>query len=343
MAVNHTDQLEHLVGKMVIGARVLGTFLTYCGITDDGESYLSLAEQLAKTHHLTPNQTEYLMQTAVRARRARTLVAYLERRFGIVGGSTRKFRASSALYQYLTGESAKGVKATSETIMVEFTIPGWYEIDHEGNGEKGQLNGYAPSGVGSALNFATPTVMQTLGVGGEVNWRGLYYVMHPQRENPENYFSTRRHEQRHIFDGILPLGRENVFPETTAYLFTEKSRGGRQDMDRAMERHATRQEQLKRLEELNAPEPIIRKGQKSIAKSDREIKAIEDTWTALRGMSGEGFGEGDIQMLSYVISTMRPTNVPRRLRQIAEWRALHPSKLKRDWLSKLVKRVGIIR
>ena len=320
------QRLEHLVGKLVAGATALDQFFSYCSTMREGRRYLPYAKQLIQRYELTPNQAVYLRKTAERARRARTLVAYLEERFGTVGRvSNQRFRSPSALYRYMTGESAKGVTARPEVLFVEFNIPGWYESEHGVGKEGRRINGYAPSGIDSPVNDAPRTVMRVLRAGNPIIWQGLYYALHPREENPDSYAKSRKHEQRHLFDDILPAGRD-VLAETTAYLFTGVSQGKRQDRERILAQRTERQERVTRLKELDGPKVIIESDQRLIAESDRELNLIEQVWGTISTMGVEGFGGRDLQMHTYVLSTTRPERVSRRLRQIEEWRALHPWK-----------------
>ncbi|MBI2579089.1 MAG: hypothetical protein HYW26_05235 [Candidatus Aenigmarchaeota archaeon] len=82
MASQFVERKDYLVGKLLDGNRVLYEFFEVV-ISRKSTDPFQVAENLIRHYNLTPNQQKYLRRIADRTQRAKRVISYLEKRFGI--------------------------------------------------------------------------------------------------------------------------------------------------------------------------------------------------------------------------------------------------------------------
>tara|TARA_Y100000310_G_C20697217_1_gene826537 strand:- start:1326 stop:2444 length:1119 start_codon:yes stop_codon:yes gene_type:complete len=283
---------EHLLGKMVEGARALYDFFEVIRDNRDA-SVREVAEQLKLTYNLTDNQGRYLDNVADRTSKAKSIVQYLERRFGI--NSDGIFQDPQGLHEVLFNKyTPKRLEARSYNFGVGFTQGVWRRnealgykhcpvTDHScftsplkktisrlergAETDCGNLAFRIPSDSRMGKN-AKKRIEQLAGLSE--NERLVKAIFEP-RITPENLKKeVIEHELRHVIDSVInDFSNYGFFSETPSHLYSNSNlaQGLKRDFNARYvmfkERLETAKEGLKKYETIGAP-PVIIEGQRKM-------------------------------------------------------------------------------
>ncbi|MFH1710693.1 MAG: hypothetical protein ABH840_00090 [Nanoarchaeota archaeon] len=344
---------EYLLKKMFDGARALYDFFE--NLKEDRDANpRELAEIMDVRYRLTKNQQAYLSGVVERAEKAKSVVYYLERRFGLNEDGT--FKDPHGMYSLLFGEKApKILEARTYNFGIGFTKGYW---NHDYRGVKTLMRdlefplgdslrttisrlGRGISSGCESLTFRMPVdskiekfAKDDLAAFKNLNpdekvLRAIFKGL-PCKEKIKNEIVN--HELRHIIDSII--GNEfGFFTETPAYLYCgeEISRGLNRDFNNAFSQAKIRIEnwnkELERILALNAPNVIIESNNKNLAKAQRRLedltlKCKEQTMLYNRFVRQRFTGnqwayrETDRGVMSYLFSTIPRNKLFRRIKEI---------------------------
>jgi hypothetical protein len=257
---------QRLAKKLLDSLYALHTFFDTL-IKDDTASPILLARELVENYELTETQTEDMKHIALRAHRARSVVAYLEQYFKLNGEGLFQRPRGVAMLSYDGRNTTAEISARSYNIAVGFEKVRWRHKGKEGFQEN------PPPSI-DFMNISFDKTEERLRTGKRVNF-GQIYFWHPNfkefhrmekkrhrdylsqfsaetrlayaingkrlhKTNAELYEDARieygrlvAHEIRHVTDSIIRRSSYPQFVETQAYLYGHNSsRGVRLDAKR---------------------------------------------------------------------------------------------------------------
>lgn len=343
MAEKSNPKKEYLLRKMFDGAKALYDFFeTMRDNKDTGPR--EVAEQLKSKYHLTGNQKNYLDGVANRTSRARGIVQYLERRFGVNSDGT--FQDVRGLHDLLFDKyTPKHLEARTYNFGVGFTQGIW---------RKNEVLGYkhCPVTDQNCLTDPLKKTISRLERGAETDCGNLAFripsdsrmgknakkridgladlseekrlvkAIFEDRTTPENLKKeVIEHELRHVIDSIIDNPPYGFFVETPAHLYSNASPswGLERDFTARHEMFEKRLEQsmekLEKYQRLKAPQTIVESQRKIIDKCQNKLKQFEkgvpEQYSLFKKFVRRGLDSSSVYggkeskaVISYLFSTM---------------------------------------
>ena len=302
---------EYLLGKMLEGARALYDFFETLRNEKDTNPK-ELASRINTKYNLTKNQAAYLDNVAERTTKAKTIVQYLEKRFGVKKDGT--FKDPKGLYSLLFREKPiQRIEARTYNLGIGFTYGSWNYKGFRGFKHNCEGIDYHPlyddiqstisrleTGIGSGckhLTFRMPVDSKLKKFAEEENRHSDRNLSEEERtlrlifgrvSTPEKIKQELvNHELRHVIDSIIGNDLE-FFTETPAHLYAESTEdrvfwGLKRDFDNAGSTLKNRikniRKRTEKLKESNAPDVIISTNEKRLMAAQRELEDIEQKRT----------------------------------------------------------------
>ncbi len=296
---------EYLLGKMFDGAVALRDFFETMESKRDAIP-VDVAEQLKEKYQLTDNQGKYLNGVAERTSKARGVVQYLERRFGL--NEDRTFQDPRGLHDFLfNGYTPKRLEARTYDVGIGFTQGVWR--DNEKMGCKHiEFSEY------DCLRIPLKKTISRLERGADSNCQTLVFRIPGDSRMAKN--AKRReekfedlsmnekltnaifggpkttpeglkqeiinHEMRHVVDTVIGKEWYDFFGETQAYLASggDAKYGLRIDFEKEKERMFSGIENKRNAYEKfynsGIPEVIINSAKKRLEISERNFKKLKE-------------------------------------------------------------------
>lgn len=339
---------------MFDGARALYDFFE--NLKEDKDANVQeLAGRINAQYNLTKNQQAYLSEVAERAEKAKGIVNYLERRFGVNEDGT--FKDPHGMYPLLYGKKApKLLEARTYNFGIGFTQGNW---THDCRGFKHTIRGYEHHPLYDNLKSTISRLGRGISSGCEhITFRmpvdsrierfadedvTRIHELSPEEKTLRAIFGRLpskkklkeeivNHELRHVIDSVI--GNEfGFFIETPAYLYSGEDifRGLKRDFNReytqANSRVESRRKELERRESLNVPDVILNSNKKNLAKAQRQLEDITQKGPEQAMLYNRFVRQrftknpwshqaNDWGAMSYLFSTMPRNKLFRRLNEI---------------------------
>jgi len=294
---------EYLLGKMFDGAVVMYDFFERAQ-DDESVDFDTLASDLKSEYRLTDSQGEYLDGVAGRAVKARGIVRYLGRRFGI--DSDSNFENPRGLYDLLLGDKPpKEIGAKSFNFGIGFIHGTWKSSDPMGYK-------YNLIDVNDCFNAPLKKTVSWLERNTYTNCRTLTfsvpgdYRMAQYAEARRDNMSTEeklvatvfgdpnittdgvrdeviRHELRHVINGIIggQMHSYDFFRETSAHLYDGGiAYGIHEDFEREKRLGRARLENveagIKKILEEGRSDAIVRNQERLVASKEKYLEKLEE-------------------------------------------------------------------
>ena len=358
---------EYLLRKMFDGAGALYDFFETMK-SDRGSSPAGVAEELKRTYGLTSNQQKYLDKVVDRTSKAKVVVNYLERKFGLNEDGT--FEDARGLHKFLFNDDKKRVEARSYNIGIGFTKGYWGVKNCLGYKEnifseepclsspKGKTISRLERGISGdcgSLTFHLPSKTRMKRNASDANNRRTKNekLLHAIFGNglsadPEKLRDqVVDHEMKHVIDAIIGDSyHQGFFVETSAHMYegTRLEFGLRRDLKTEWDslEHGVKMAK-KSLNNLGSrpgcPEVILERTRNYLSRREAAVekfkiaapKQIEifNEFKRKRISRGNYEAEKDRKVKSYLFSTMSPDKLFKRIAEVT-----YPNNMQIDEIDK---------